>query len=467
MHLESSASTNRMALLLLTSAALLAAGCSSTMSNTPTMNAVTGPTFVVGTDAPMAAVTSFAVQVQSIDAIDASGKSVNLLSAPQTVDFARYNGLQTLLDMNDVPVGTYTSISITLGAGNIGYLDTQTGGAPVIQTEPANITQATTTTTLTNPLVVVQAGTPVGIRIDFKLNQSILVGSNGQITGDVMPVFDISTVQTTDAGGYIDELVGGVVSVDNTNKSFMMQGPNGEQFTVNVNAQTEWDDNDSLSSLTTSSIVQVSGKLDKADKTVDADEVAIVSQSGFYASGQVTYVVPPTGTATSFDLYVRGLLPTNTGLTLGQIAQVNLTGSEKFFLYWMHNRMSQFLFNPAALVAGQGVSVGGPASGAANPMAVTVNRVVLHQAGFDGTVVANTVSSAKGTFQMQINGFTGVLVPQPVTVYTAGTTGFRDGFSDFGNLTSGATVRVVGLLLHDPTTGQPVLLARYVDHDHN
>lgn len=73
MYPDTIARTNRMALLLLTTAALLAAGCSSTMNTTPTMNAVTGPAFVVGTDAPMAAVTSFAVQIQSISATDASG----------------------------------------------------------------------------------------------------------------------------------------------------------------------------------------------------------------------------------------------------------------------------------------------------------------------------------------------------------------------------------------------------------
>jgi len=85
---------------------------------------------------------------------------------------------------------------------------------------------------------------------------------------------------------------------------------------VNVNGNTTWDNNESLSSLTTSSVVQISGSLDRADATIDADEVAILSQNGFYASGQVTYVTPASGAASSFDLYVRSLLPASTGLTL-------------------------------------------------------------------------------------------------------------------------------------------------------
>jgi hypothetical protein len=409
----------------------------------------------------MSSVTSFAVQVESVDAIDASGKNVPLLSGTPTVDFARYNGLQALIDMNDVPAGTYNGVSITLGTGTIGYLQTQANGGPTIQTEAATLTQSTITANLSSPLVVVHAGAPVGLRVDFDLRKSIQVDGNGQITGEVTPTFNVSSVARTDAGAYIDEYIAAVVSVGS--QSFVVQGPHGEQFTINVNGQTAWENNESISSLSTSSIVQVSGVLDETDQTLDADDVAILSQSSFYAAGQVTYVTPATGPATSFDLYVRGLLPTTTGITLGQIAQVDLSGNEKFFIYWWHNPLTEFLFDSSQLVAGQNVAVGGPASGATNANAVTVNRVVLRHWGFNGTVVANSVDSAKGTFQMQINGFAGVLIPETVTVYVAGGTQFRDGLSGFGDISGSANVRVVGLLLKDPTSGQVVLLAHYVD----
>ena len=70
----------------------------------------TGSAFVIGTDAPVASVVSFNATIQSINAIDANNNSVPLVSGSPTVDFARYNGLQTLLDMNDVPADTYTQI---------------------------------------------------------------------------------------------------------------------------------------------------------------------------------------------------------------------------------------------------------------------------------------------------------------------------------------------------------------------
>ncbi|HVU48733.1 MAG TPA: DUF4382 domain-containing protein [Terracidiphilus sp.] len=451
-------------LLLLAAAALTATGCTSGMvSSTTSTNAVTGPAFVVGTDAPAAAVTSFSVQLQGINAVDSSGNSVPLLSGTPTVDFARFNGLQTLLDLNNVPAGTYNSVTISLGAGTIGYLDTSGSGAPTIQTEAATFTTSSVNITLKNPLVVVNGGSPVGLRVDFDLKKSIGVDSSGNITGTVTPTFNVNAVASSDSGGHIDTFVAGVVSVNASGQSFVVQGPHGEQFTINVSGNTEWDGNDSISDLTTSSIVEVAGTLDKADQTLDADEVAILSQTGFYASGQVTYVQPASGPATSFDLYVRGLLPTNTGLTLGQIATVNLTGNEKYFIYWMHNPFTQFLFNSSAMVAGQHVSIGGPASGAADPTNVTTKRVVLRNWGFNGTIVPGSQKPGSASFQMKVNGFAGVLIPETITVYLGNRCDFRYGFGAFSDLTNSTNIRVVGLLLKNPTTGEVVLLARHID----
>jgi hypothetical protein len=444
-------------------AAMLVAGCSGTNATTApaSPNAVTGSAFVIGTDAPVAGVVSFAVQVQSVNAIDSSGNSVSLVSGDPTVDFARYNGLQTLLDLNAVPVGTYNSVQITLGTAMIGYLNTQAGSAPTVQTETATLSTNTVTVPLTTPLVVSQTG-PVGLRVDFDLYKSIQV-TNGQITGDVTPTFNVSAVAPTDTGGHIDDFDAAVVSVNATGQSFVIQGPHGHQFTVQVNGQTEFDNGETLNALTTSSIVEISGTIQTADSTILADEVAILSQDGFYAGGQVTSVVPSTGTATSFGLYVRDLLPTTTGLTLGQIATVDVTGNETFFIYWMHNSLTQFLFNSQALLPGQHVSIGGPASGAANAKAVTAKRVVLRNWGFNGTVVANSVNTSNNTFQMNVNGFAGILVSNPVTVYVAPATDFRDGLTSMSGLPTASNIRVVGLLVKDPLSGNPVILARHID----
>jgi hypothetical protein len=401
---------------------------------------------------------------------------VPFISGTPSVDFARFNGLQTLLDMNDIQAGTYTQIQITLGAATIGYLDmTQT--PPAIETEQAtyassctSTTSCTYTATLATPLVVAASSAPVGLRVDFDLRKSVGVDENGNITGTVTPTFNVNTVGPSDAGAYIDTMVASVVSVNTTGQSFVVQGPHGRNFTINVSGTTQWENGESLSTLVAgSSIVELAGTLDRADATLDADDVAILSQDGFYAGGQVTYVTPPTsGTAApSFDLYVRGLLPTSTGLTLGELATIDLANSNspKFFIRWMHNPLTELLFNPSQMMAGQHVSVGGPASGAASASDVTVKRVVLRDWGFNGTVVANTVAATatgvNGAFTMKINGFAGVLVPQTVTVYILPDSQWRYGLTAMSDLTVGQNVRVVGLLLN--VNGQPVLVGHYVD----
>ena len=455
-------------LLALASGSLLIAGCSggSSLSTNTNSNTPTGASFVVGTDAPMASVASFTVQLSSVTAYtsnDCSGTGVSLVSGSPSVDFARFNGLQTLLDMNDVPAGTYNCVSINLGTAMLGYLDTSGGGAPTMQTEAATLTTSTVTAPLANPMVVAQDGTPVGLHLDFDLHKSIQVDSNGQITGTVDPTFNIKGVNNSDPGAYIDEFDAAVTNVNAGTQTFTIQGPHGRQFTVNVSGQTEWDGDAALSDLNQNSVVQISGSLDRADATIDADEVAILSDNGFYAAGQVTYVNPSSGPANSFDLYVRGTLPANTGVSDGNIATVDLSGSEKYSIYWMHGSLAQFLFNRSGLLPGQHVAIGGPATGAANGQAVTVNRVVLRNWGFNGTVVPASGNAGNDTFQMQVNGFAGVLIPGPVTVYITNKTEFRDGWSTRADITDNAKVRVVGLLLKDPVSGNEVIVGHYVD----
>jgi hypothetical protein len=465
----------RFALLPLAAAALAIAGCTSGSTVTGTgSGASSGSAFVVGTDAPLAAVISYQATITSITANPTTGSPVCLISSCTTgvtVDFARFNGLQTLLDDTSVPEGTYDSVTITLGTSTIGYLNTSGSGAPTIQTitpvtyNPSN----TVTVTLANPLVVAAAGgEPVGLRLDFDLAKSIQLTS-GAVNGTVDPTFDVSAVTRTDTHAHIDELVGGVVTVPSGTtepSSFVIQGPHGENFTIDTTSSTQWDGDASLSSLIadgTSAIVQVAGQMDPAAQTLDADEVAIISDKGFYATGQVTYVTPSTGAATGFDLYVRALEPTSTGLSLGQIADVSLSNNPKFFIYSLDNPFTQFLFNSSSLVAGQDVAIGGPASGAASASDVTVDRIHLRNWGFNGTVVAGSENSGQGTFKLQVTGFAGVLIPTPVTVYLGGNCDFRYGFGGFSDLTDGANVRVVGLLLKNPTNGNLVLWARHID----
>lgn len=467
---NTSAKLFRLALVPLATAVLVATGCgSSSLTSTGTQSSASGPAFLVGTDAPLAAVVSMQVTLQDVELTNGTSTTATLVKGTPTVDFARYNGLQGLVDMVDVPAGTYTGVTFVLGSGTVSWLNTSGGGAPTIQSASAAFTPSTVTVSLPNPLVVGDKTPPVGVRLDFDLAKSIQV-SGGQIvlngSGDVEvnPTFDITTVARGDQGAHIDELIGGLVSGPTSTtepSSFVIQGPHGENFTINTSSSTEWDGGATLSALNSNSIVAVAGVIDPSDQTLDADEVAIISDKGFYAGGPVTYVTPSSGQATDMQMYVRGTLPSqNTNVPLGGLANVTITGNENYGIYWMHNAFTDLLFNASALTPGQEITVGGT-DPTASPF--TVNRIHLHNRGYNGTIVAGSPKSGQGTFTMTVNGFMGQLITSNVVVYLGPQCDFRYGLGNFSDLSTATSVRVVGILLKNSTNGQLVLLARHID----
>ena len=136
----------RFALLPLAAAAIAIAGCGSSMISTGTQsNGQTGSAFLVGTDAPLASVVSFQVQLMAVELTNGTTTTSTLVNGTPTVDFARFNGLQTLVDMNQVPAGTYTGVTFVLGTGTVAYLNTSGTGAPTISTAPAAFSTSTVT----------------------------------------------------------------------------------------------------------------------------------------------------------------------------------------------------------------------------------------------------------------------------------------------------------------------------------
>jgi uncharacterized protein DUF4382 len=462
--------------LLAVALVALASGCGMGSSSSPVVQPQSGSVFVTGMDAPLPSVVSFLVDITGMSVTDANNNTQSVMINTTTIDFARLNGMRTLLDINTIPAGTYVSATVTLANPRIGYLNvtnpqTNPPTPPTISTldststPQAVLTQSNVMIPLANPLVVTPAAI-IGLGFDFNLRKSILLDTNGQITGQVTPVLSLKAITPSDADAYVDEFIAGVVTINAAGNTFTIQGPHGHTFTVNVNDQTEWEGSETINDLTTTSIVDISGTLDRTSGAFLADTVAILSQNSFYAGGLITYVNPPVNTAQSFDLYVRDVLPAGTGFNSGQISTIDLTGTEKYFIYWMHNvfsnpRFSNIFFNSALLVPGQHVSVGGPFVNGT----VTVKRVVLRHEGHTGTLVANSVNVGASTFQFNSNGLAGVLFDGPVTVYVTPFTRFSGGLASLNDLSSNPTnpLRVVGLVLKDPISGQPVFVARSVE----
>ena len=200
---------------------------------------------------------------------------------------------------------------------------------------------------------------------------------------------------------------------------------------------------------------------------IDASEIEVVSNDEFVLGGLFTSIRPPSGPATQADLYVRYELPDITGIQDGQIETLALNGTELYKIANINNPITTLLFNNSALAAGQVVDIGGALTTTNGVSTLTVHRVILRRQGQAGTwVPGSTVvqSGNAGSFQLNDNWTAGVLLPSPLTVLTTNATIFinLDGLSGLSG-SQALPIRVVGFILMDPATNQPVMVARSVE----
>jgi hypothetical protein len=307
----------------------------------------------------------------------------------------------------------------------------------------------------------------VGLRMEFDLRKSLGTDGNGQITGTVNPTMNMQLLAADDSQVSIDDFYGGFVGTTGAS-SFIIQGPKGRQWTVQTNPNTIFDDpNDPVSSFTINTIVEVSGTLDPVTKDIDATELEVVSNDGFFLAGLFTSIRPPSGPATAADLFVRAELPDITGIQDGQITTLTLTGNEQYRIANTKNPISTLIFNNSLLAAGQSVGVGGKFTTTNGVSTLTPHRVVLRRQGQAGTLVpGQTViqNDNQGSFQLTDNWTDGVLLPAPLTVLTTNDTNFIN-LSGLSGLTGNQALplRVVGFILVNPATNSPVMVARSVE----
>ena len=447
-------------------AAVLLSSCGGGSMNSSPAPAGQASVFTIGTDAPLPSVVSCQLMVTGITIFNGT-TDVSVLSTPQVVDFAQFNGLHQLLDLSAVPNGTYTSATVTIASPVIGYINVNPPNPPTASTINGTLSESSVTVNFAQPFVL-QASDLVGLRMEFDLRQSLQVDGNGQVTGVVNPVFEMKLLNATDAAVAIDDFHAGVVGITGNN-TFTVQGPHGRQWQVTTSDNTVFDDPDlPISSFTTNTIVSLTGDLDPVSHAIVASEVEVVSNDNFYLGGLFTSVRPGSPQpATEADLYVREELPAISGISDGQIETLNLDGSERYRIGNISLPLTTLLFNNTLLAPGQRVDVGGKLTTSNGTDTLTVHRVILRRQGQSGSwVPGSTVvqSGNSGSFQLTDDWTAGILLPAPLTVMTTNDTNFIN-LSGLGALTGASPIqiRVVGFILINQSTGQPVMVARSVE----
>jgi hypothetical protein len=393
--------------------------------------------------------------------------NVSVLSTPQVVDFAQFNGLHQLLDLNAVPNGTYTSATVMISSPVIGYINVNPPNPPTASTINGTLSVSSVTVNFPQPFVL-DASDLVGLRMEFDLRQSLQVDGNGQVTGVVNPVFEMNLLNSTDAGVSIDDFHAGVIGVTGAN-TFTVQGPHGRQWQVTTNDSTVFDDPDiPMSSFTANTIVSLTGTLDPVSHAIDASEVEVISNDKFFLGGLLTYVNPASPQpATQADIYIREELPAISGISDGQIETLSLNGSERYRIGNINLPLTTLLFNNTLLAPGQRVDIGGPLTTSNGTETLTVHRVVLRRQGQSGSWVPGSTmvqSGNAGSFQLTDDWTAGILLPAPLTVLTTNDTNFIN-LTGLGALSGPGPiqVRVVGFILINQANGQPVMVARSVE----
>ena len=457
-------------------AALIASliGCggnnaSNTSSNSTSTTTSSTNTFLTGEDAPLPAVLGFNLTINSITLTGTGGSTATLLSAPDTVDFARLVGLRQLLAFNSVPTGTYNAITFKFSSPVITYLNVST-------TPPSTATMngtwasgvsvdssgvATVTVALKNALTLTTSSL-VGLHMHFDMRNSLAVDGVGQITGVVDPKITANAVTPDDDDAQITDMRGTIVSVSTTNNNFVIQRWNGKQATISVNSSTTYSDGFTLSTLVAGMVAEVQGKV-QSDGTILASAVQVVAVEHAYIAGPILYVDP---NGKNITILVAENNPAIPGVSQQTPLTLDISTVQKYSVGGIDNWLTAFAFSQTTLVVGQRIAIGGALNTNTSPATFVPARIMLERQGVDGTLVANSVtisSGNAGSFQIQNNGLMGYVLGAPLTVKTSQMTKFIN-VNGLSGLQSAGTARleVRGLILKDQTTGNPTMYAQWV-----
>ncbi len=454
--------------------ALAFVGCGGGSGTTFGTNPQSGAVYVTGEDAPLSSVVSLNLTINSIT-LTGQNSSPQLVSSPITVDFARLVGLRTPLAFNAVPPDTYSSATFVLASPVIDYISTvsppQVTALNGTFSSPTSTTPQTTSVTVNfpTPMVVTSNGL-AGLHTEFNIRQSLAVDGTGQITGLITPVMFIQAVKAIDPEGQITDLTGTIVSVNVSGNSFVLQGPFGHQFTVEVNGSTNFNQGFTLSSLPTSGgFVALQGTVQQ-DGSILASDVEFITTDLAFVSGRILAINPTSGPVQTVTLWV-GETGGGTSSLVDTLQTIDVSAVSTYDICFFNNSWfsPNNLFGNSSMLVGQRIFIGGTFS---SPT-FTPDFISLRRQGVYGLVVPGSVtvtSGNAGNFQLLNTGLLGLSIGGPLTVNTgAGTLLFQGNsntlaLTDLQTATATSSVPVVarGLVLKDTTTGDPVLWAHRV-----
>ncbi len=448
---------------VLLAVATLGLGCGSSKSSTSLSQNQAANVFLTGEDAPLASVVAFNVTLNSVTLNSASGGTAAVISAPVTVDFARLLGLRSPLGFNSVPAGTYTSATFVMANPVIDYVTlTPTPAVTSMNgTFPNSQNPYTLTVNFPTPMVVSGNGL-AGLKMEMDIRQSLAVDSNGQITGAVNPVIYVKATHASDPDGQVTDLVGGLVSVNTSSNSFVLQGPYGRQVTVDVNSSTQFNSGWNINDLAAPAFVAVQGFF-QADGTLMAKFVEVVTTDHSFVSGRVlAETTNGSGQIQTVTMWV-GETGADMVSSVDSIQTYDVSAVSTYDICFMNNFLTSAVFNNTSVVVGQRIFIGGSfVNNTFTPDMISLRLQGIYGAFVPGSVVLGNGNA--GSFQLSNNGLVGYSAGGPVTVNTFSGTEFFNltGLSQLQSTSTAIPIVGRGLLLKDPISGNPEMYAGWI-----
>ena len=430
-------------------------GNSSVAGNNNNPPPPSAPAVVSVQDAPMDGVVSAEV---TISAVNLSGTlagggaaNVSLLTKPRTVELSELGGVRAPLELGNLQEGTYNSVSVTVSAAEITYLD-PVSGLPV-EAQAALGNNGTATFTL-NPALAVNSTAAVDLHLDFNLPQSFDLTS-GKVT--FTPVIRAAAASVDkESEDDRDFRVVGQVTATTSNSITVQTLTSKLPLTFTVDSNTEFDDGATLAGIQTGAVVIIKATLDSKGNFVanDIDPVEAGEKEGGSfndtGAGTVTAVTDDsTGNLVSFQMVTRGRFFAD---GIGRTLTVNVNASTVYRLPIQAQNAGANTFDASQIFPGQTVMVAG-LDVDAQAGTLTAAEIRLFP-GFHHGLLSSAVSGTAPnfTFSMQLNPLgTFALLSKAATlnVSTSAATHFGDDMSgsQLTGLAVGTALRVRGYIL--------------------
>ncbi|HEV2315146.1 MAG TPA: hypothetical protein VGR94_07560 [Candidatus Acidoferrales bacterium] len=308
----------------------------------------TAPMLLTFHDTPAAGITVTSFEVTVSGAVLQPG-NVSLLASPQTIELTQLQTNSAFLSTTNVPLATYTSLTITYASPQYTFLNDSgvsvtvggqpcAAGASCVVTTPTTSTLTLALSSPSFPSVVVGATNQTLLEVDVNLNDIIQsdfsLNFANTASGAVTVTQFTGTAGTTAIGNF--NVTGQVASVSTSpTNQFTLTTPAGKTLTIKANAAAfEFArancTNNNFTCLAAGQIVDANVDI-FSDGSLSATEVDFDDASGTQqVSG--TIVTENNSPPTSFQMIVHNTIPPVASLPPGTPVTVNIGGTASFVI---------------------------------------------------------------------------------------------------------------------------------------